>query len=82
MAGKKVGERYFALAEAEMRAGKWQESMENFAKAKGNMESCGNTEQVKYPLTLMKLSQLKLNACEFEACLACAKLGVESFEKL
>lgn len=65
LVGRKVGERYFALAEAEMRVGRWEDSMDNFAKAKGSMESCGNVENVKYPLTLMKLSQLKLNACEF-----------------
>lgn len=58
LAGKKIGDKYFALADAEMKKADWQNSLDNFIKAKANMENIKNTEQFKYPLTLMKISQL------------------------
>ena len=43
LAGKKIGEKYFAVADMEMRKGAWQDSMDNFLKAKNNMQNSNNT---------------------------------------
>lgn len=65
LAGKKIGDKYFTLADTEMRKADWQNSLDNFMKAKANMENLKNTEKFQYPLTLMKISQLYLNFSQF-----------------
>ena len=55
--------------------------MENFIKAKANMENY-NDQSIKYPMTLMKLGSLYLNSSDFQNCIIYSKNAVDKFEEL
>lgn len=57
---KEAGAKYYELGERELKVGHKKSALENFSKAKINMESHQN-QSIKYPQLLMRLSALHLN---------------------
>lgn len=57
-----------------------KEALDNFSKAKANMESNQN-QSIKYPQLLMRLAALQLNSGSVEACIEGALQAIRQFEE-
>lgn len=65
---KAAGNKFFELADRELKAGRKKEALDNYLKAKLNMET-NKTETIKYPLALMRIASLRLNCGDIDACI-------------
>jgi hypothetical protein len=64
---KATGSKYYELGERELKAGHKREALDNFNKARQNMEANKN-KTIKYPQLLLRLASLHLNSGNVEAC--------------
>ena len=72
--------KYYELGERELKAGRKREALDNFHKAKTNMES-HQLKTLKYPQLLMRLAALHLNNGHLEHCNETAMSAVREFEE-
>jgi hypothetical protein len=77
---KLAGAKYYELGERELKVGHKKEALDNFSKAKANMESNQN-QSIKYPQLLMRLAALNLNSGSIEACIEGSLQAIKQFEE-
>lgn len=76
---RQAGVKYYEMAIRELKAGKKKEALDNFQKARVNMESHQNTVG-KYSILLMKLAELYLNNGKIDDCIEHSSKAIRSFD--
>lgn len=76
---KTAGAKYYELGERELKCGHKREALDNFSKARQNMETNKN-QTIKYPQLLLRLASLQLNSGNIEGCIEGSLQAIRQFE--
>lgn len=76
---RQAGSKYYELGERQLKVGHKKEALDNFIKAKVNMESNQN-QSLKYPQLLMRLAALHLNNGNIDNSIEGSLQAIRQFE--